>query len=252
MPLPLPNLYAAPGDIFDALGAEGVDLLLDDRNDATGQKVQASQNAAIGATSLPITALTFPLLAGSTLQFAGSGMDQLAVTLSAVAKKGDTSLTVNPLSAAVNALASALDNGANVAAARRLVKACQYGTSQVKLYCCTRYDDSQLVLAWSCNRWATALGARWLCRRRRQTAPKGIEADADAALQEMLMVKSGALSIEDIGTRTSGWPYMSNVSVDVRYELGRVRVIPLLSEGTPTQYAQMVDWNSVFYTGFSW
>ncbi len=252
MPVPLPNLYAAPKDIYDALGAEGVDLLLDDRNEATGQKIEAVTAAIAGATSLSITALTFPLLAGSTLQFAGSGMDQLAVTLSAVANQGATLLAVNPLSAPVTQYASALDNGANVAAARRLVKACQYGTSQVKLYCCTRYDDSQLVLAWSCNRWATALGARWLCRRRRQSAPKGIEADCEDALAEMLMVKSGALSIEDIGTRTTGWPYMSNVDVDVRYEIGRVRVIPLLSEGTPTNYAQLIDWNSVFYTGYGY
>lgn len=252
MPVPLPNLYAAPSDVYDALGAEGVDLLLDDRNDATGQKIQASAGAAQGATSVPITALTFPLLAGSTLQFAGSGMDQLGVTLSAVALTGATSLTVNPLSGPVNALASALDSGVNVAAARRLVKACQYGTSQVKLYCCTRYDDSQLVLAWSCNRWATTLGARWLCRRRRQSAPKGIELDAADAITEMMMVKSGALSIEDIGTRTSGWPYISNLDVDVRYEIGKVRVIPVLSEGTPTNYAQLVDWNSVFYTGFGY
>ena len=252
MPVPLPNFYTLPNDIYDQLGAEGVDLLLDDRNNATGQQIQASAAALQGALSLPITALTFPLLAGSTLQFAGSGMDQLAVTLSAFATTGATSLAVNPLTAPVTQYAEALDTGANVAAARRLVKACQYGTSQVKLYCCTRYDDSQLVLAWSCNRWATALGARWLCRRRRQTAPKGIEADCEDAIAEMMMVKSGALSIEDIGTRTSGWPYMSNVDVDVRYELGRVRVIPLLSEGTPTNYAQLVDWNSVYYTGYSW
>lgn len=250
MPVPLPNLYTTPNDIFDWLGAEGVDLLLDDRNEATGQKVQASQNTAAGATALPITALSFPLLAGSTLQFAGSGMDQQAVTLSAVAQKGAVSLAVNPLLAPVNALASALDSGVNVAAARRLVKACQYGTSQVKLYCCTRYDDSQLVLAWSVNRWATTLAARWICRRRRQTAPKGIEQDAEDALKEMAMVKSGALSIEDIGTRTSGWPYMSNVDVDVRYDVAKVRVIPMLSEATPTNYAQFVDWTSIFATGY--
>jgi len=252
MPVPLPNLYCSPQDVYDSLGAEGTDLLLDDRNEATGQKVVATQTAALNATTLPIQALTFPILAGSTLQFAGSGSDQIGVTLSSVARTGDTTLTVNPLSAQVNALASAIDSGANVAAARRLVKACQYGTSEVKFYCCTRYDDSQLVLAWSCNRWATALGARWLARRRRQSASKGIEADAEHALEQMLMVSTGARSIEDIGTRTSGWPYMSNIDVDVRYELGKVRVIPVLSEGTPTQYAQLIDFNSIFYTGYTW
>lgn len=252
MPVALPNLYTAPQDVYDQLGAEGVDLLLDDRNEATGQKVTASVAAAQGATSLPITPLLYPLLAGTTLQFAGAGTDQTPVTLTAVANTGAVSLSVQPLAVQVNAQAVALDTGANVAAARRLVKACQYGTSRVKLYCCTRYDDSQLVMAWSCNRWATALGAQWLCRRRRQSAPKGIEEDAKEALREMALVNTGAMSIEDIGTRTSGWPYMSNVDVDVRYEVARVRVIPLLSEGTPTNYSQFVDWNSVYYTGYTW
>lgn len=248
MPVSLPNLYTSPSDVYDWLGSNGVDLLLDDDNEATGQKIQATADAAVGATQIQVENLTYPLLNGSVLQFGGSGMAaQTAVQLTAVAQKGATLLSVAPLAAQVNNLSSAQDSGVNLIAASRLAKGCKYGTSQVKLYCCTRYDDSQLALAWSCNRWATTLAARWICRRRRQSSPKSIEADAAEALEELRAVHSGSLSIEDIGTRTAGWPYMSNLNTDVRYELGRVRVISPLSEGTPTTYAQLIDWSSIFW-----
>jgi hypothetical protein len=154
------------------------------------------------------------------------------------------SLTVSPLLAQIDALATANDSGVNLAMAQRLVKACQYGTAQVKLYCCGRYDDSALVQSWSCNRWATALASKWICKRRAQSCPKGIAEDAKEAIDEMKAVQLGMLSIEDIGTRTSGWPFISNFSMDLRYDYNRVRVEPQLSEGTPTGYPQFVDWNA--------
>ncbi len=251
MPIALPNLYCMPSDVYDFLSSAGVDLRLDDANQATGQRIQATANAIAGATTVAVTPLQYPLLNGSTLQFEGSGMPaQSPAVLSAFAKVGATSLTVSALAAQVNSLSTARDSGVNLIGAQRLVKSCQYATSQVKLYCCKRYDDDQLVQAWSCNRWATTLAARWMCRRRMQQAPKGIEADAADCLDEMRQVMSGAMSIEDIGTRTTSWPYISNFEIDVRYNLGRVRVIPLLSEGTPTNYGQLIDWNSIFLTGY--
>jgi hypothetical protein len=249
------NLYTLPSNVYDWLGSEGVDLRLDDHSQATGQQIQAIADAAVGATTLSVAALTYPLLRGSTLQFDGSGMPaQSPAVLTAVANVGATQLTVAPLAAGINALSAAVDSGVNVATAQRLLTGCQYGTTQVKLYCCKRYDDSQLLLNaqenGSVGRWATCLAARWICRRRTQACPKGLEADSQEALEEMRGVMSGALSIEDIGTRTSGWPYMSVITVDVRYEVARVRVMPLLSEGTPTNYAQQVDYNSLYYAGY--
>lgn len=251
----LPNLYTMPNDLYDFLGSSGVDLRLDDDNQATGQKVQATADALIGATTISIAALTYPLLNGSVLQFGGSGMAaQVGAILAAVANKGATQLTVQPLTQQINALASAQDSGVNLIAAARLLKGCQYGTTQVKLYCCTRYDDSQLAINakenGSVGRWATTLAARWVCRRRSQPCPKGIEMDAKEALEEMRSVKTGALSIEDIGTRTTGWPFISVIEMDQRYEIGKARVVPALSEGTPTNYAQLVDYSSIFYLGW--
>jgi hypothetical protein len=248
MPITLPHLYASPQDVFDLCGIEGVQLRLDDSGLATGQTVQCVLDGAAGATALSVGALQAPLLRGSVLEFLGGGMTTVVeVTLNAVAQFAATSLTVNPLSGPVLATAQAQDNGINLATAQRLVKACQYATGRVKLYCCGRYDDSQLVKSWSVNNWATYLAAKWLCSRRGQTPPKSIVDEVnERVMPEMEMVQSGKLQIEDIGTRTSDWPFITNTVVDPAYDVAKVRVEPQISEQTPTLYAQFVDWSSVF------
>jgi hypothetical protein len=251
MALTLPNLYCLPSDVFDALGTDGAQLRLDDYNQATGLTIQVTAAAAQGATAVNVTALQSPLLAGSVLEFQGSNLPAVAeVVTSAVATVGATSLTVAPLQAAVNQLATAIDNGVNFALAQRLVKACQYGTSQVKLYCSMRYDDTDLynnaTERGSVNRWATALASKWLCSRRGQSPPGSVAQDAKDALDELKMVRMGQLSIEDIGTRSAGTPFITNVTVDISYTYAKMRVEQNLSEMTPTQYGQYADWNSIF------
>jgi hypothetical protein len=245
----LPNLYASPNDVMDYLGVEGAQLRLDDHLQATGQNVTVYPAAvAQGSTSVNVTPLRSPLLAGDTLEFDGAGMPAVAeVVLSQTAALGSTLLTVNPTPAALNVNSAAKDAGVNTALAQRLVKACQYATSQVKLYCCPRYDDSVLAQCWSCNRWATALAARWLCRRRAQVAPKGVEDDTEEALAEMRQVRAGQMQLEDVGTRTAGWPFMSNATVNLAYDVARVRVEPQISERTPTVYGQYIDWDSALW-----
>lgn len=246
MPPALPNLYTLPADVFDLIGTEGVQLRLDDHNLATGQNVLVTANAAVAATVLSITALSVPVLAGTVLEFDGGNMQQtVEAVVTVTGKTGDTALTVSPLLFAMNAGAAARDSGVNYALAQRLVKACKYATAQVKLYCSPRYQDSDLVNSWSVNRWATTLAARWVCRRRAQGAPKAIEADAAEVLEELKGVRFGYLNIEDIGTREPGWPFLSNVTVDVSYDVAKIRVEAPLSEPSPVQYGQFVDWNSL-------
>ncbi len=249
----LPNLYCLPSDLYDFLGSEGAQLRLDDHNQATGQIVQTTADAALGATTLAITALQKPILRGTVLLFDGAGMETVVeATLTATAIVGATSLTVDTLSAGVNAQAQARDSGVNVALAARLVKGCSYATAQVKLYCCPRYDDSQLAQSWSVNRWATVLGSRWVAKRLSRACPAGIEKDYEEVIEELKGVRMSFLNIEDIGTRTSGWPFISNVSVNLGYDIAKVRVEPQISEATPTQYGQFVDWNAVMIAGVEW
>jgi hypothetical protein len=244
----LPNLYAKPADLWDYLGTEGVDLRLDDHNLATGQTVIVTANANQTDTTLAVTPLVFPLLAGTQLEFDGGGMTAVVqAVLTATAKVGDIALTVTPLSGPVNVQAIARDSGVNLAQGQRLVKACSYGTSRVKLYCCPRYDDSALATCWTVNWAATTLGARWLCSRRGQSPPASIANEADEALNILEGVRLGQLQLEDIPTRTSPWPFISNVTVNVGYDYARVRVESPLSEATPTQYGQFIDWNSLLW-----
>jgi len=244
----LPNIYCTPADVYDYLGSEAVQLRLDDHNLATGQIVQATADALLGATAIDIAALQRPILAGTVLVFDGGGMPAVEeVTLSQTAQVGATTLNVNALTAQVNNQSQARDSGVNLALAARLIKATSYATAQIKMYCCNRYDDSVLAQSWSVNRMASVLAGRWLCRRRAQGCPKSIEADAQDVMDELRDVRFGKLCIEDIGTRTAGWPFMSNVTVDIRYDYAKVRVEQPLSEPTPTQYGQNIDWNSALY-----
>lgn len=246
MPITLSTLFTTPQDIWDILSVEGVDLRLDDRNLASGQIIEVTADAALAATSLTVTALPVALLSGSQLVFDLAGMSvPVTAYLSAAAVQGATNLVVAPLGATINAGAQARDSGVNAATGARLLVAARKGTSEVKLFCNQRYDDSQLKLSGSVLDWATTISCRWLCKRRAQGCPKGLEADYRETVDRLLMVQSGQLSIEDIGTRGVDWPSLVNVTVNPAYDNARVRVQQAISEGTPTAYPQFIDWNSV-------
>ena len=251
MPITLSTLFCTPQDLWDFLSVEGVDLREDDHNLATGQIITTSAAAAVGATSISVTALPVALLRGAELTFDDAGMSVPAIAkLTTAAALGAVSLAVDALTVAINSGATARDSGVNAATGARLLVGTRKGTSRVKLYCNQRYDDSQLVLSGTVCDWATLCAAKFLCTRRAQGCPKGIAADYEEAIEEMRMVQAGQLSIEDIGTRGVDWPSMSNVIVNPGYEGMRARVMPAISEGTPTNYGQFVDWNSAALLGY--
>jgi hypothetical protein len=252
MPPPV-QLYTQPQDVFDLIGVAGVQLRLDDDLIATGRTICATADALPGAITISITPLKSPLLRGTVLEWAGGGMPAVVeAALTVTAPVGSTVLNVPPLPAqvnsavSVNALATARDNGVNLAFAARLVKACQYGTDQVNLYCSARYDFDQLAQSWNANRWATALAAKWVCSRRGNVPPGTIMEDAKEAIEEMKQVQRNQLQISTIYTRTAAWPAIDALTIDLRYNYTRVRVEPQLSDPTPTQFGQLVDWNSAF------
>ena len=245
MPITLSTLFCTPQDVWDLLSVEGVDLREDDHNLATGQIIETTAAAAVGATSLTVTALPVALLRGAELVFDAAGMDvPVTARLTAAAAAGATSLSVAALGTAINAMAQARDSGVNAATGARLVVGTRKGTSKVKLYCNARYDDSQLALSGTVLDWATVAAAKFLCTRRAQGCPKSIKETYDEAIEEMKMVQSGQLSIEDIGTRGVDWPTVTNVIVNPAYDGMRARVQPNISEQTPSDYNQFVDWNS--------
>ena len=250
MPITLTTLFCSPQDVWDLLSTEGVDLREDDHNLATGQIITTSAAAAAAATSISVTALPVALLRGAELVFDDAGMSvPVTAKLSAVAALGATSISVAALSAAINSGATARDSGVHAATGARLAVGTRKGTSKVKLYCNQRYDDSQLALSGTVLDWAVVAAAKFLCTRRAQGCPKSIQADYDEAIEEMRMVQSGQLAIEDIGTRGVDWPTVTNVIVNPAYDGMRARVQQNISEGTPTAYNQFIDWNSAVILG---
>lgn len=245
MPITLATLFTTPQDIWDLLSSEGVDLRMDDHNLASGQNITVTADAIAGDTTIAVSSLPVNLLRGAQLTFDMAGMDvPITASLTAAANAGATSITVAALTAPINSGAQARDSGVNAATGARLVVGARKGTSKVKLYCNQRYDDSQLKLSGTVLDWATLYAARFLCTRRAQGCPKSIAEQWEEALDELRMVQSGALAIEDIGTRGVDWPSMSNITVNPSYDYMRSRVEPQISEQTPTSYAQYIDWNS--------
>lgn len=245
MPIALTTLFTTPQDIWDVLSVEGVDLREDDHNLATGQVITCAADASVGAVAITVSELPVALLRGAQLTFEGAGMEvPVVVSLTATALVAATTISVTALETAVTSGAVARDSGVNAATGLRLVQAARRGTSRVKLYCNGRYDDSQLALSGSVNNWATIAACKWLCTRRAQGCPKSIRADYDEMMEEMQKVQCGQLYIEDIGTRGSDWPTVSNITVNPAYNVMRARVQPSISEQSPTAYSQYIDWNS--------
>lgn len=243
-PAALPTLFCVPTDIFNYLSTAGAELRMDDDNLATGQTVTVTADAAVGATSLAVTPLRFPLMKGTNLNFEGGGMEAVVtVVLSATALVGAVSLSVVALDGAVNTSAIARDSGVNVAMAKRLVLACNYGTDWVRQYCFPRYDDDALATSFNVNRWASTYGGYWLARRCCRPCPETVKEDYEECLKEVQQVKSGHMAVPGIGTRTAAWPFFSNVSVDPAYWTHGNRVEQTVSEGTPTYYTQYVDYS---------
>ena len=251
MPITLSTLFCTPQDVWDLLSVEGVDLREDDNNLASGQIITTSADAAVGATSISVAALPVALLKGAQLTFDGAGMDvPVTAALTAAANVNDTSITVTALTTAINSKATARDSGVNAATGARLVVGTRKGTSKVKLYCNARYDDSQLKLSGTVCDWATCCAAKFLCTRRAQGCPRSIQAEYEEAIEELRMVQSGQLSIEDIGTRGIDWPTVTNITVNPGYDGMRARVEPNISEQTPTAYGQFIDWSSAALLNF--
>ena len=111
-PTTLTPLFCLPTDVYDFVGTSGTQLRLDDNLQATGQTVFVVADADLGATTVSITPLIFPMLRGDTLAFDGGGMDAVVtVTLAATARVGATSLSVVALDGALNAQCSAREIG---------------------------------------------------------------------------------------------------------------------------------------------
>lgn len=243
-------LLCMPQDVINRVGISGMQLREDDANLASGQTISATAAASVGAVTISIAALQYPLLNGTVLTWNQAGVEEpVSATLTAAASAGATSLTVAALTTAIPSGAQAIDNGVNVWQASLALTGCKYATDHVAMYC-NRYDIANLRTSWMVNQWATTFAVHWLGTRRMMPAPTGIQAEYDLALEELKQVRSGQLLLPNVAPRTSGWPFMSNVTIDLNFPVRRVRVEASISEPTPTQYAQSIDYNSILSVGW--
>lgn len=134
-----------------------------------------------------------------------------------------------------------------------LLQCREWATAQVKFYCQPHYDDAELSASWLANEWATVLAAVRLCSRRLNAVPDSLRAlcygdikgDDQGVMGDLRDVRRGRAKIPETARRTpDDGPAWSNVTVDPRYRLRQLRVQRPISEQTPAQYPQTVDWRA--------
>jgi hypothetical protein len=125
--------------------------------------------------------------------------------------------------------------------ARLTTQGINWATSRVNFYCQRRYESSDLADSWLVNDWATVVAVRWLCTRRGNSVPQSIQALYDEVIGDLEQVRDGKMQLPDIGSRSVEWMVWSNVKVDWRYPLRRVRVQRPISERSERNYRQRND-----------
>lgn len=125
--------------------------------------------------------------------------------------------------------------------------AINYATSRCNLYLQPLYDPSDLATNWLVNYYATILAAAWLRSRRGNPVPTSLAEMVKETITDLKDIKQLNLQLPDSALRHVAWPAWSNVRVDPRYRVKQIRVERPISEPTPTEYSQNVDWTSEFF-----
>lgn len=125
--------------------------------------------------------------------------------------------------------------------ARLTTYAVNYATTKVNDYALGRYAADDLDSSWTVNEWATIIAARWLCSRRGNPVPKSLQDMFEETMAELRMLRDKQYDLQDIAERTSTAPRWSNVRVDVRYRLRRIRKQRPISEQTQPRVPAATD-----------
>jgi len=232
-------LYTGPVDIAGSLGASGLKLRLDDDGLTAGVITGATN-----ANPIVITSVGHGLNTGNLAQITGvlgndaaNGMwfiTRLTVDTFSIPIAGNgTYVTGGTLAGILQPEAGWLLNAANI------------GTATVNRYCQTLYDTADLALSWSVYNWATWIATQWLCIRRGNPIPSSILNAYLETLDNLEMVKSQQMCIEDIGLRNTCMPCWSNVRIDQRWNIKKMRVETVLSDRTHPNFPQKQDFGSV-------
>jgi hypothetical protein len=122
----------------------------------------------------------------------------------------------------------------------------KWATARCNYQLLGKYAASELANSWIVNDWCSFVAAFILGCRRGNTPAGALRELYEQAMEDMKLVRQGKAKIPDIGTRTSAWPFWSNVRVDVVHRVRKIRVQRSQSEyqsGAPG-YNQAIDWPS--------
>lgn len=115
-------------------------------------------------------------------------------------------------------------------------------TSRVNLYAAQKYEPIQLANSWEVWHWGTIVGAKWLCGRRGNPVPDSLAEAYEEALDELKELRAGQLVLADIPPRDELWPAWSNIELDQRYWLRKLRVQVPISESQRGYRQQRSRW----------
>jgi hypothetical protein len=122
-----------------------------------------------------------------------------------------------------------------------LQKIIGWATTKVNFACAQLYDLTDMANSPWVNGITTIIACQMLCGRRTNPVPGSIGAMYKEAMQDLLLVRTSAVQIPDIGYRDVAWPAWSAVRVDPMYRLYQNRVERRISERSPTPYTQRID-----------
>lgn len=129
-------------------------------------------------------------------------------------------------------------------------QALYHGTNRVNMFLQARYDVDELALSPIACEFAIVHACKWLCARRGNPVPSSLLADCQEADEMMREIKNGSAILPDAAARSSSMPSHLNVIIDRNFRLGKVRVVRPRSDPTPTDHAQLIDYQAEYMTPF--
>lgn len=119
-------------------------------------------------------------------------------------------------------------------------------TDIINMFCQSLYRPEDMVRSTWVNRRATDIACYLLEGRRGNIPTAAVSNWYKQALDWLEKVHMSLYEIPGIPIRATQAPAWSNVRIDQRYPLFRVRVERNISDKNPTPYAQSVDWQAEF------
>ena len=118
--------------------------------------------------------------------------------------------------------------------------------SEEIIWLCDQYAEADLATSGWINQKAIIFTIYWLCTRRGQDAPKGVELLYEGALKQLERVDKGEKIIPGVAMSGNHLPGVTNVRADLLYRTKKARVERVISTEQPTHHTQATDWDSNF------